>query len=150
MNYHIDKETIFPEKDALYFNEPWLIDGSLQKQEDCGEDTGYAKDNIRIYVPLDLSQEAILRRLDDVIARYREATEENEFAFESDTDMLVHQIEIYDQIWLARRGSETGKHSREGLTLVRLFLKRLGEIPDHGAERFPFEMMELLEDEYLH
>ena len=150
MDYHVDKKPIFPEQIALYINEPWFIDGSLQKQEECGEGAECAKDNIRVYVPLDLSQEAILRRLDDVIARYREATEENELAFESDTDMLIHQIEVYDQIWLARRGSEMGKHSREGLALVRLFLKRLGEIPDCCAERFPFEMMELLEDEYLH
>lgn len=42
------------------------------------------KDNVRIYIPMDLNREAILRRLDRVIAHYGETTEENEMDFSVD------------------------------------------------------------------
>ena len=39
------------------------------------------EDNVRIYVPMDLSKDAILRRLDRLIAIYGEANEKNETEF---------------------------------------------------------------------
>ena len=37
--------------------------------------------NIRIYIPMDLNRESIMRRLADVISMYEEASEENEIGF---------------------------------------------------------------------
>ena len=66
------------------------------------------RDNIRIYVPLDLNKDAILRRLDSIIFHYGEANEANEFNFAQDVEMLISQIEIYDQTYTRKSGSQPG------------------------------------------
>ncbi len=108
-----------------------------------------AEDNVRVYIPLDLSKEAILRRLDQVIYRFGEATEENEFAYSAEVGMLINQIEIYDQIWYVRHMPEEGKHSIEAVELVKEFVSKLKEIPDGCAECFPFDEIEDLTREYF-
>lgn len=90
-----------------------------------------AEDNIRIYVPLDINKQAVLRRLDWFIMRYSEANE-NDFSF--DVNMLLSQVEIYDQIWYVRHMSEGRKHSAEAIDLVKAIIERLKEIPDGCAE----------------
>lgn len=108
MNHHqLDPYPIPKEKAPLYINEPWLSDKSLlgypgNKEPDLNDD------NVRIYIPLDLNREAILRRLDMVIYHYGEANEGNEVEFGIDVDMLIAQIEIYDQVWYVRHMPETG------------------------------------------
>ena len=42
-----------------------------------------------------------------------------------------------------------GQHSREAIDLVEEFADKLEEIPDGGAELFPFELIEELREEYL-
>ena len=75
MEHHsLDSYPIPKEKSPLYINEPWLVDKSLleystQREPDAKED------NIRIYVPIDLNRDAILRRLDRIIQQYGEATD---------------------------------------------------------------------------
>ena len=66
-----------PEK-VLYINEPWLIDISFDGMEKVSEEPDPNPDNVRVYLPLDLNAEAILRRLRYVIYRYGEANEANE------------------------------------------------------------------------
>ena len=61
-----------PEK-VLYINEPWLIDISFDGMEKVSEEPDPNPDNVRVYLPLDLNAEAILRRLRYVIYRYGEA-----------------------------------------------------------------------------
>ena len=56
------------------------------------------EDNIRIYVPMDLNKDAILRRLNRVINHYGEANEENKSEFQIDVSMIIAQIDIYDQV----------------------------------------------------
>ena len=73
------------------------------------------RDNIRIYVPLDLNKDAILRRLDSIIFHYGEANEANEFNFAQDVEMLISQIEIYDQTWFVRHIPESRDHSQEAI-----------------------------------
>ena len=107
------------------------------------------RDNIRNYVPLDLNKDAILRRLDSVIFHYGEANEANEFNFAQDVEMLISQIEIYDQIWFVRHVPEKRDHSQEAKELVKEFIARLEEIPDGCAEMFPFDMIDRLKKEYL-
>lgn len=77
MHHILDVYPIPREKEPMFINEPWLIDKTLL--ESCEEeDLDKEKDNIRVYVPLDLNHSAILRHLEVVIDRYGEANEENE------------------------------------------------------------------------
>ena len=83
MEHHdLDIYPIPREKTALYINEPWLIDKSIMERvqlvTDLKKRPDEESDNIRIYVPLDLNRNAILRRLDSVIYHYGETNEENE------------------------------------------------------------------------
>lgn len=154
MEHHdLDIYPIPQEKTALYINEPWLIDKSIMERAqlvtDLKKTPDEELDNIRIYVPLDLNRNAILRRLDSVIYHYGETNEENELDFSMDVEMIISQIEIYDQVWFGRHMPENERHSREVKTLVREFIKKLEEIPDGCAERFPFEIIERLREEYL-
>lgn len=154
MEHHdLDIYPIPQEKTALYINEPWLIDKSIMERAQLVTDLKKTPDedleNIRIYVPLDLNRNAILRRLDSVIYHYGETNEENELDFSMDVEMIISQIEIYDQVWFGRHMTENERHSREVKTLVREFIKKLEEIPDGCAERFPFEIIERLREEYL-
>lgn len=108
-----------------------------------------AEDNIRIYIPMDLNKEAILRRLDAVINHYGEANERNEMDFSLDVQLIISQIEIYDQVWFARHMPHEGHHSSEAISLVKEFVARLKQIPDGCAECFPFEVINELKSEYL-
>ena len=107
------------------------------------------EDNIRIYIPMDLNKDAIMRRLWNVIALYEKASEKNEFNFSQDVNALISQIEIYDQIWFVRHMPKEGKHSAEAVELVKEFVAQLEEIPDACAECFPFDIIDELKREYL-
>ena len=72
MEHHtLDPYPVPKEKAPLYVNEPWLIDKSLDCYKPCREPED-KPDNIRVYIPLDINHNAILRRLDRIIAVYRE------------------------------------------------------------------------------
>ena len=82
MHHNLETKPV-PEK-VLYINEPDLADASFyysggEKSEDESQ-----ADHIRVYVPLDLSANAILRRLRFLVCRYGEANERNEFNFSMD------------------------------------------------------------------
>ena len=99
MQHHrLDPYPIPKDKAPLYVNEPWLIDKSLLEYPPRREPEG-VEDNVRMYIPMDLNREAILRRLDRVIAHYGEANEENEMEFRADVDAIISQIEIYDRVF---------------------------------------------------
>lgn len=150
MIYHrLDVYPVPKDKAPRYINEPWLIDTSILEAGTGSREPEAQKDNIRVYIPLDINKKAILRRLDRLIARYDEANEENEADFLEDVSMLISQIEIYDQIWYVRHMPSEGEHSEEASDLVREFVERLEEISDGGAEIFPFEIIEELKREYL-
>ena len=155
MHHTLDTKPV-PEK-VLFINESDLADASIyysggEKSEDESQ-----ADHVRVYVPLDLSADAILRRLRFLVCRYEEANERNEFDFSMDVGRLVSQIEIYDQVWFAREGrtraisddSEIEKHSSKAVELVRRFVAELEEIPDGCAELLPFELIDELRSEYL-
>ena len=150
MDHHtLDVYPIPKDKAPLYINEPWLIDRSLLEISNGSAEPEQEQDNIRVYIPIDINKNAILRRLDMLIIRYGEANEKNEIDFSIDVDMLVSQIEIYDQIWYARHKTENSNHSREAVELVKEFIARLEEIPDGCEELFPFELIDTLRKEYL-
>lgn len=149
MEHHrLDPYPIPKDKTPLCINEPWLIDKSLLEYPLCRE-PDEKEDNIRIYVPMDLNRDAILRRLDRVIVHYGEATEENEMEFSVDVEMVISQVEIYDQVWFVRHMPDKGKHSIEAKELVRDIIAKLKEIPDGCAECFPFDTIDELKREYL-
>ena len=149
MEHHsLDVYPIPKEKTPMYINEPWLIDRSLMG-EHVHREPEEKEDNIRIYIPMDLNRESIMRRLGNIILLYEEASEENEFHFSQDVDALISQIEIYDQIWYVRHMPSDGRHSAEAVALVKEFVARLEEIPDACSECFPFETIDELKREYL-
>ena len=148
VHHRLDPYPIPKDKTPLYINEPWLIDKSFLEYSSRREPDDKS-DNVRIYIPMDLNRDAILRRLDAVIAHYGEANEKNEMDFNADVDAIISQIEIYDQVWYVRHMSSEGHHSREAIALVNEFVARLEEIPDGCAECFPFETIDELKQEYL-
>lgn len=148
-HHNLDPYPIPKERIPMFINEPWLVDKYLFDYSDRNKEPDEAEDNIRIYVPIDLNKEAILRRLRMLAGHYEEANEYNESDFRSDVDMLISQIEIYDQIWFVRHMPANGNHSKEARDLVREFVVILECIPDGCAERFPFETIEELKREYL-
>lgn len=62
----LDLYPIPKDKTLLYINEPWLIDKSLLEHLQHREPEEQP-DNVRIYIPMGLNQEAILRWLDRVL-----------------------------------------------------------------------------------
>ena len=77
---------------------------------------------------MDICRSAVLRRLTDIIARYGAATEANAMDYPYDVDMLISQIEIYDQIWFVRHHPGQGRHSVKAIELVRAFVGKLEEM----------------------
>lgn len=146
--HRLDPYPIPKDRTPLCINEPWLIDKSLLNNPPHRE-PDKKEDNVRIYIPMDLNRDAILRRLDRVIAQYGEATEENEMEFSIDVGMVISQLEIYDQVWFVRHMPRDGEHSMEAISLVKEIVTRLEEIPDGCAECFPFDTIDELKREYL-
>lgn len=69
------KLDIYPspkDEQMIFINEPWIIDNSIEWECDLPYNLEKANDNLRIYVPLHLNKEAILRRVDYIINRYSE------------------------------------------------------------------------------
>lgn len=126
-----------------------MIDRSLLEISDERAEPEPEQDNIRVYIPLDINKNTVLRRLDMLIIHYGEANEKNEIDFSIDVNMLVSQIEIYDQIWYVRHMPENGEHSLESVDLLREFIARLEEITDGCSEIFSFELIDTLRKEYL-
>ena len=68
--------------------------------------------------------------------------------FRTDVEMIIFQVEIYDQIHFVRHIPDEGKHSTEAVELVNNIVRRLEDIPDGCSECFPFDMIEELKSEY--
>lgn len=116
-HHNLDPYPVPRDKVPLYVNEPNVVDITLQEYFELAANPN-PEDNVRIYVPLDLNAEAILRRLDYVIYRYGESTEANECKFRSDVMMIIAQLEIYDQVWYVRHMPEEGFHIVEAKALA--------------------------------
>ena len=150
MEHHtLDIGPIPNDKTPSYINEPWLIDRSLDGDGLRVKEPDADSDNIRIYIPMDLNKRAIIRRLHEIIFRYREATEANEMDFYVEVGRLINQIEIYDQIWFVRNMPKDQKHSIEAKELVAEFIQVLKSIPEADSETFPYETISELSQEYL-
>lgn len=148
MIHKLDPYPIPKDKLPLYVNETQLIDKSLLEYLPNKEPEN-KRDNIRIYIPMDLNRDAILRRLDRVIAQYGAATWKNEMEYSIDVGMIIAQLEIYDQIWYERHMPPSGKHSLEAISLAKEIVARMERISDRGTECFPFDTIVRLKQEYL-
>jgi hypothetical protein len=152
MDHHnLDVHPIPKESTPLFINEPWMIDSSLQwiQEKGCDPNPLPDPDNIRVYIPMDICKESILRRLSFIINRYGAATEANEMDYAYDVGNLIAQIEIYDQIWFIRHMPKEGKHSVEAIELVKEFVAKLEEIEEGDSEMFPYTTIEKLKKEFV-
>jgi len=154
--HHLLDPWPIPKDRGLYINEPWLLDPSLLDSCEDKEAMERLKqpdasvDNVRIYLPMDLNAKAIIRRLDVVISFFGVATEKNEIDYGEAVEQIIWQLEVYDRVhYLRKIPSGNQKHSAEGLALVKSIIGRLENIPDGGAELFPFQMIGELRQDYL-
>lgn len=175
MSEHHDLD-IFPiPRQPFYINEPQVADFSLLYRQprrkvpkECPKQSvnKYPEDqpdNIRVYIPMDLNEKAILRRLQEIIGRYGVASENNEMTFSMEVGRIITQLEIYDQVWLVREVNggishfpkvpscelEHSPHSHHGTELAKKVILELEDIPDACAECFPFEMIDELNKEWF-
>lgn len=157
MRHKLDVYPLPRDKQFLYINEPWVIDRSIYWETGTAPNEPEDEpDNVRVYMPVDLNANAIMRRLRYIISHYRKATFDNEMKFSTDVAHIVYLIEIYDQVWFTRAKqhftNEEGfiiGHSKEGVELVKKVIAELQEIPNIDAEMFPFDTIEELKKEYL-
>lgn len=136
----------------IYINEPWLIDRSLEWMmvEGYSAEPLPDEDNVRVYIPMDISSSSILRRLERVIQRYGEVSFwNNESDYSCDVYCLVSQIEIYDQYWLSNGSPSDGRHTCKTRELVKELVEKLKAIPEGDGEIFPYNVIEELTGEYL-
>ncbi|WP_261806269.1 hypothetical protein [Lapidilactobacillus luobeiensis] len=135
---------------AIYLNEPWLLDQSNEPQAKSDikkiQQPDTSADNVRVYIPLDLNRAAILGRLDEVISRNGVCSEANELDYSLEVAAVISRLEIYDQVHF-RHDQENGlayadrDHSQNGQALAQKIIAKLAEIPDGGAESFPFDLI---------
>ncbi len=111
LNHHdLNPYPVPKDKALLFVNEPWLIDDSNYELSWGNREPENTEDNVRVYIPLDINKQAILRRLDRIIARHGEANEGNESDFSFAVMMPISQMDIYDQIWYVRHMPAEGEH----------------------------------------
>lgn len=126
----------------LYINEPELIDESITESR-----AEAPIDNIRVYVPLDLNKEAILRRLCYIRNKYGEVTWRNETDISVEVRKLISQIEIYDQVHFVRNMPGVNGHSTEARELAMRFIENLEEI-NSVSHSFPHMIIEELKNDF--
>ena len=67
MTHHdLDPYPDSKEKSPLYINEPWLFDKTLLEYP-VDSKPNETDDNVRVFIPMDLNKDAILRRLEEII-----------------------------------------------------------------------------------
>lgn len=149
MNHDLDIHPI-PEK-VLYINDLSIADtafGYETKKQHQKAITGkihanggiLADDNVRIYIPLDLNADQILSRLQQIYRVMGSPNDMNEMEFSCEVGKIISQLEIYDQVWVARDLKnavriEERLHSTKGIELTKKIINVLME--DEGcAELF--------------
>ena len=162
MHHKLDTHPI-PEK-VLYVNELNLVTSNQYEMltdyekaltgKRISEGGILPEDNVRIYVPMDLSAESIMRQLHILYAQLGSPTESNEYQYYSEMRKLVSRLEIYDQVWVVRDSGHAVQktdggslHSQQGIELAKKMVNFLLE--DEGcAECFPFEFIKELKIEF--
>lgn len=104
-------------------------------------------DTVQIMQPMLLNKSIITGKLHSLINMLGECTEGNEMDYSIETDKLIDEMNLYDTVWKEKNGIKGG-HRREGTELADEFAKILMDIPDGGAECFPFETILRISREY--
>lgn len=150
--------------DVLYVNELSLAGEALYetKQDMDKALTGRTKsnggilpdDNVRIYVPMDLNADIIRWQPYSLHSTLGYPTERNESAYCSGVGQVISQLEIYDQVWVARSLEDTAqkedggvRHSHQGIELAKQIVKHLEEI-EGTAECFPYDEIQELREAF--
>lgn len=112
-------------------------------------------DNVRIYVPMDLNADKIMWRLYRIYMALDDPDYHNETEFSTAVGIIVAQLEIYDQVWVARDAAHTVQkseggvyHSQKGIELAKKIIEYLEE-NEGCAECFPYEIIDKLKDEFI-
>lgn len=162
MHHNLDIHPI--PADVLYVNELSLAGKVFYetKQDMDRALTGRTKsnggilpdDNVRIYVPMDLNADSIIWQLYSLYSTLGSPTESNESAYSSGVRKIISQLEIYDQVWAARKVVDTVqqvaggmRHSQQGIELAKRIVKFL-EDNEGIAECFPYEEIEEIKREF--
>ena len=162
MKHKLDCKPI-PE-DVLYINELDLADSvpyetNIEMEKaltgKCKKEGGVLpNDNVRIYVPIDINADAIMRRLHLLFVTMDYPTEDNESACSFAVRRIISQLEIYDQVCVTRNFENSVqkelvgvRHSREGIELAKRIADYLEE-NDGTAELFPWDEIEKLRKEF--
>lgn len=158
MHHNLDIHPI-PDKRHLFINELSLADSIYSIRFELKKQVKEALENpppdvIRVYVPLDLSPDLIIRRLEYVYTTLGYPDERNEHNYCSEVARVITQLEIFDQIHAVRdpdtamKGEIGHRHSTEGIELAGRIVSILEE-HDGSAECFPYELIDELKAEFL-
>mgnify|MGYP004592523533 FL=1 len=111
-------------------------------------------DNVRIYVPMDLNADIIMWQLYSLHGSLGYPTEKNESTYSSGVSKVISQLEIYDQVWTARKVGESVqkedgdvRHSQQGIELAKQIVKYLEDNEGNG-ECFPYDQIEELKEAF--
>lgn len=162
MRHKLDIHPI-PEK-VLYINEmslanPMVCKTTPEYEKAISGDTisrggVLPDDNVRVYVPMDLNADNIMRQLYALYDALGSPDDNNESLFSAVVTKLISQLEIYDQVWVTRDLAHAVQkvdgevfHSRQGIELAQKIVDFL--LRDVGiAERFPLNEIEKLKEEF--
>lgn len=151
-------------KKVLYINElslanPMVYQTTHEYEKAISGDTisrggVLPNDNVRVYVPMDLNSDNIMRQLYALYDALGSPDDSNECRFSNCVSKLISQLEIYDQVWVTRdlahavqKSDGEVYHSRQGIELAQKIVDFL--LRDVGiAERFPFDEIEKLKEEF--
>ena len=127
---------------AIVVDDPSFLDRSIGELE---HKETYPH-NLKVYGALDINPEAILRRLDHVLWKFKEVGELNEMQVSSEVCAIIEQMELYDRYWSNERN--LSGHCPEVVELAQKIVSMLDSFPNTGTELFPSEEIEYLVKEY--
>ena len=143
-----------PNTPQLYVNDLILVDPNRFESWDDADKALQEPDTdiIRVYVPMDLSSDLIMMRLERVYDLLGPVSWRNEAGYSTEVERIIRQLEIYDQ---ARMSQDPGhvieaaeqKHSPEGIRLAKDIVQYMEE-NEGGGETFPYDEIEMLKNEY--
>lgn len=137
-----------PTENVLYINDLSLANLFTEVLEVSSEEKmiNPPDDNVRVYVPLDLSYGTLYEELFLIIKRYDgSATFKNEGDFCCDIDRWFKRLEIYDRVRFVRdRNAIEKNHCDKAVELGQLAVKELADC-DNDGDYFPHNMIEEIE-----
>ena len=162
MHHNLDIHPI--PTDVLYVNELSLAGKApYETKQDMDKAlTGRTKsnggilpdDNVRIYVPMELNADIIMWQLYSLHSTLGYSTERNESVYCSGVGKVISQLEIYDQVWAARKPEDTVqkedggvRHSHQGIELAKQIVKYLEDI-EGTVGCFPYDEIQELREAF--